>query len=230
MDNNYEFTGKTKIVDNHTLHRIRCTKKVHKNVDPGDLGGWIETIENLNGNAWVGDNAKVYGKAKVFGNAWVGDNAKVYGKAKVFGNARICNDAEVYGEAKVFGNTEVYDGAELYDEAQVYGEARIFGSTEVYGEAKVFGNTWIYGSAEICSKAWVYHNMDYCCFQSFGSDGRTTTVFRESDESIRVKCGCFFGTLEEFRERVEKQHGDTQFGKEYRAMIDMIKIRFPIKL
>ena len=69
----------------HTLFRIECTQDF-KEIKSGTLGGYIEKEENLDGNAWV------YGDAKVFGDAWV------YGDARVFGNA------QVYGNAKVFGD------------------------------------------------------------------------------------------------------------------------------
>ena len=48
----------------HTLFRIECTQDF-KEIKAGTLGGYIEKEENLDGNAWVSGNAKV------FGNAWV---------------------------------------------------------------------------------------------------------------------------------------------------------------
>jgi hypothetical protein len=79
MNRKYEFTGITKIVCGRTLHRI-CAVRDFGNVKSGDLGGWIEREINLShdGNAWVSDNAKVCGNAKVksssdymvFKNSW----------------------------------------------------------------------------------------------------------------------------------------------------------------
>lgn len=37
----YEFTGEEKVIDNHTLHRIRAMRDCGI-VKAGDLGGWIE--------------------------------------------------------------------------------------------------------------------------------------------------------------------------------------------
>jgi hypothetical protein len=82
------------------------------------------------------------------------------------------------------------------------------------------GNARIDGMAEItCSD-------DYCVFQSFGSARRSTTVYRQLDGAIRINCGCFHGDLDEFIEAVEKTHGETHYGDEYRAIIKVIKIRF----
>lgn len=81
-------------------------------------------------------------------------------------------------------------------------------------------SAWVYGSAE------VYGSADYCCFQSFGRGGRTTTVFREKSGELRVRCGCFNGTLAEFEAQVEQTHGDTQHGKVYKSIIEVIKLKF----
>ena len=76
----YKLTEETKIVYGRTLHRIVCVKAFAL-VSVGDVGGWIESENNLSqdGDAWVYGNAKVYGDAKVYGNAWVCGDAEVYG-------------------------------------------------------------------------------------------------------------------------------------------------------
>lgn len=72
----YEFTGETKQLGDVTLNRIRLTEDCRWG-KAGDLGGWIEKPENLKGDAWVAEEAKVYGDAKVFGNARVSGDAEV---------------------------------------------------------------------------------------------------------------------------------------------------------
>ena len=91
MNTKYEFTGETKIVYGRTLRRIKAIVAIGATVAPGDIGGWIESENNLSvsGNAWV------YGDAMVFGNACVSGNAMVSGKAEVYGNASVHGDAEV---------------------------------------------------------------------------------------------------------------------------------------
>ena len=78
MEKKYEFTTEEK----NGLKRIKAIRSFG-NVLAGELGGFIEKNENLShsGNAWVSDNASVFGDASVFGNAWVSDNASVFGNA-----------------------------------------------------------------------------------------------------------------------------------------------------
>lgn len=82
MTKRYEFTGETKEHCGHTLRRIRAVVSF-ASVKKGEVGGWIETENNLSryGNAWVCGDAEVSGNAKVCGNAWVCNDAKVSGNA-----------------------------------------------------------------------------------------------------------------------------------------------------
>ena len=186
------------------------------NVEAGELGGYIEKEENLDqdGNAWV------YGDAKVYGNA------KVYGDAKVYGNAKVCGNAELYGNAKVCENAWVCENAELCGDAWVYGNAKVYGEAKVYGNAKVYGEAKVCGEAEVCENAWVCENADYTTAKGFGSCYRNTTFFRTKGKEVAVKCGCFLGTLAEFRLRVKETHGESKTAKEYLMLADLMEYRF----
>lgn len=139
----YEFTGETKKVEGHTLHRIRAIRTITDpnvygwEISAGRTGGWIESEKNLSheGAAWVNRDACVYGDAEVSGNALVDDNALVSGHVKVYDDAQVYGDAEVGGDAEVFGNARVHGNAEVYGFAHVYGEAFVCGSAEVRGTA-----------------------------------------------------------------------------------------------
>ena len=78
----YEFTGEVKNIGGKILHRIRAVRDIpEQNVKAGDLGGWLETEENLSHDsaAWV------TGEAWVMGRAYVTDSTLVAGKAMVTG-------------------------------------------------------------------------------------------------------------------------------------------------
>ena len=76
MNNKYELTNETKVVRGHILHRIKAIVDFAL-VNKGEIGGWIETGNNLSqdGDAWVCEDAEVYG------NAWVCGDARVCGKS-----------------------------------------------------------------------------------------------------------------------------------------------------
>ena len=60
---------------------------------------------------------------------------------------------------------------------------------------------------------------------SFGPIGsrQGITYVTKTERTIHVRCGCFYGTLEEFSAKVEGEHGDSQHGKSYKAAIEFIK-------
>ena len=203
------------------LFRIRALIEFG-DVKAGELGGYIEKEENLDhgGNAWVYGNAEVYGDAKVYGNAQVSGNAEVYGDAKVYSNAKVSGNAKVYSNAKVSGNAQVSGNAWVYGNAEVYGNAQVSGNAEVYGDAKVYGNAKVSGNAQVSGDA------DYAYAHGFGSEYRTTTFFRLRNGDVGVRCGCFYGTLQEFRDKVRATHKETKKAKEYLMLADLMKLRF----
>lgn len=99
------------------------------------------------------------------------------------------------------------------------GDAWVSGDARVCGDAKVFGNAWVSGDAR------VQNCRDYSATSCFGSENRTTTFFRTKDGGISVRCGCFYGTLREFREKVKERHGDSRLAKEYLMLADLMEFR-----
>ena len=66
----YGLSDETMEFEGHTLHRIKALTDFG-DVKAGDLGGWVESEDNLSqvGKCWVAGEAKVFAKAKVYDNA-----------------------------------------------------------------------------------------------------------------------------------------------------------------
>ena len=47
-----------------------------------------------------------------------------------------------------------------------------------------------------------------------------------TDGKIYVRCGCFAGYIDEFREQVESRHGDSKFAKGYLKIADLVEWQF----
>ena len=106
------------------------------------------------------------------------------------------------------------------------GDAWVYGNAEVYGNAKVYGDACVLDNAKVCGNAEVYDNADYSTVKGFGRFFRTTTFFRKEDKDIGVSCGCFYGTLDEFRDKVRETHGDSKTAKEYLMLADLMEYKF----
>ena len=183
------------------------------------------------GSAQVCDSARVYDSAQVYGSAQVFDSALVYGSAQVYdsalvyGSAQVCDLACVYGFARVYGSARVCDSARVYDSAQVYGSAQVFDSALVYGSAQVYDSAWVYGSAWVCDSARVANNNHWLSIGPIGSRDGTTTFTRDKAGTIHVKCRCFCGTIDEFREKVKETHAGNAHEKAYLAAADLAEKR-----
>ena len=118
------------------------------------------------------------------------------------------------------------DNAWVYGDAQVSGDARVYDNARVYGDAWVYGNARVCGDALVCGDARVCGNGDYAYAHGFGSVNRTTTFFRLKDGGVGVRCGCFYGTLAQFRDKIRETHGETKKAQEYLMLADLMKLRF----
>lgn len=99
------------------------------------------------------------------------------------------------------------------------GNAWVSGDAWVYGDARVYGDAQVYGNARVSGQ------KDYSCTNGFGGIGGTT-FFRTKDGGVTVSCGCFSGTISEFRENVKKAHKDTKLAKEYLMLADLMEYHF----
>lgn len=147
-----------------------------------------------------------------------------------FGNVRA-GDVGGYIEKEEnlsqYGNAWVYGDARVYGNARVSGDARVYGNAEVYGNARVCGNAEVSGNARVSGDAWVSGDADYATASGFGSECRTTTFFKlKNSDEIGVRCGCFYGTLKEFKEKVKETHGETKKAKEYLRLADLMEYKF----
>lgn len=123
-------------------------------------------------------------------------------------------------------NLDHSGNAWVYGDARVYGNAWVYGNARVSGNAWVYGNTWVYGDARVSGNARVSEENDYTTAKGFGRNYRTTTFFRLQDGGIGVRCGCFYGTLDEFREKVKETHEESKLGKEYLMLADLMEYKF----
>ena len=90
----------------------------------------------------------------------------------------------------------------------------------VYGDAQVYGNARVYGDADI------ENDNNHCGFDCFGSCNRHTHAYLTKDNKVEITCGCFRGSIEEFEKKVEKTHLGKIYEKQYKAIINAIKIKF----
>ena len=96
------------------------------------------------------------------------------------------------------------------------------------------GKAWVCGDAEVCGNAKVWGNAEVfsashvLVIGAIGSRNDFTTFYRDKDNEITVKCGCFLGKIDRFLEKVTQTHGDSKYALVYRAAVEVAKLQIDL--
>lgn len=123
------------------LHRIRALRDVREDVHVGDLGGFVQSEENLSqdGQSWVADNAVAAEEAYIHGDAILWDYscargcASISGPSRIGGNA-IVEDYAIIAAGYVHGDVHISGNAKLFANAVTGGIPTVMEKASVYGE------------------------------------------------------------------------------------------------
>ena len=96
------------------------------------------------------------------------------------------------------------------------------------GKAWVWGNAKVWGNAEVCGDAEVFSASHVLVIGAIGSRNDFTTFYRDKDNEITVKCGCFLGKIDRFLEKVTQTHGDSKYALVYRAAVEVAKLQIDL--
>lgn len=87
---------------------------------------------------------------------------------------------------------------------------------------------WVSDNALVCGNARVYGDAQMLTIGPIGSRNDTTTFFVCNDGKIRACCGCFTGTLDEFRKKVKETHGETKHAQTYLKAAELAELQIEI--
>ena len=68
-----------------------------------------------------------------------------------------------------------------------------------------------------------HHSRDHVCCHEH------THAYLAKDGNVEITCGCFRGSIDEFEKKVEETHSGTIYETQYKAIINVIKIKFGIE-
>ena len=90
------------------------------------------------------------------------------------------------------------------------------------------GKAWVWGNAEVWGNAKVFSASHVLVIGAIGSRNDFTTFYRDKDNEITVKCGCFLGKIDRFLEKVTQTHGDSKYALVYRAAVEVAKLQIDL--
>ena len=202
MEKHFKLTEETIVNEaGHTLHRIEATRDT-RHAKAGEKGGFVEKESNLADEAWVADDARVWGEARLYGYSYAGGQARIYEKASMHNLSRA-------------------DG-----ESRVYGHSMLIESARVMDNAHVFGYTKLSGSVRIGRDAFVGHTKGYCSLLNIGRPNQQTTAYRAADGSVRIAFGEDVYPIDQVNKSVVRRFNGNEDYRMYQAVIDLIKLKF----
>jgi hypothetical protein len=169
----YYLTNNIIDVDGHKLHQITAARDIPElGVQEGDLGGFIESEQNLShrGTCWVfagavyeqavisdgatvrGEGVQVHGQAKLDGGFTAYDNAQLYGNFRGTGCGKVAGRVDAKDYTMIKGSGFVTDGTIMRNRAVVSGNAHVSagavlaGNVEITGNYKAVGGTYTSGT------------------------------------------------------------------------------------
>ena len=185
MEKKYKITDIEMAWNDHTLHRIESLKDFTlingKEVRKGDLGGWVESENNLSqeGLCWIYDECKMYENAGRsensigYGSSQQHGNSQQYGNSQQFGDSRQYRNSRQYGNSIQYGNSMQSENSRQYGNSMQYGNSKQFGCSQQYEDSKQCGDSQQYGDS-----------MQFGNSKQFGYS-RQTGNSRQSGNSIQ---------------------------------------------
>ena len=123
------------------LHRIRALRNIGGRVKAGDLGGFVEAERNLSQK----DTSWIFDDAIAAGDAFVDQDARLFGKAVACDSAYVSQGASMSAEARAEDHAYIR-GAGLCGHARASGHSIILHSPDT-GRAPILSETCaVYGT------------------------------------------------------------------------------------
>ena len=183
-----------------------------------DLGGADLYGANLGG-------ANLYG-ADLYGADLYGADlrsANLYGANLRSADLRSANLRSADLRSANLRSADLY-GANLYG-ANLYGAnlggANLYGA-DLYGAN--LGGADLYG-ADLGDAGKLTGDRPYFAVGPIGSRQDVLAAFL-TEKGVHLRAGCFFGTVEQFRAKLEAEHGDNVHAKEYAAALVLVEAHY----
>lgn len=130
-----------------TLYRIISTKsfkltKFNKNVEKYDIGGYVESIDNLDPTnpVWIDHSGRVFDDAKILNGSYIRNVALIYENAKV-DSSEVSDHCRVHGNS-IVENSTLSSMAECKDNSVIKNNSKIKNSSKIYGDAVIDNSTF----------------------------------------------------------------------------------------
>lgn len=178
----YILTSHSIEFEGRILYRIQAVKDF-SNVKRGDIGGYVETTDNLSqyGNCWI------YNDAKAMDGSMVLDDSILEGQSVMKNQSTLSHNARCSGASKLHHKSWVGENAWLLDayiaeNPQIEGNSRVQNST-ILGISYIAGNSNIMDSI---IKGYSVISGDACVFNQNLEDSTSFNFVSDGDKKYQA--------------------------------------------
>lgn len=198
MGKYHGITEETKIGKNgKTVHRLIALETFENSINvikKGTLGGWVQNVENIKGNAWIYNDSELLDNAKMSNHTSLHGESSMWDYTFIRDNARLNNSSSLHNCASMWQNTS------LCHNSVIRNTASIAGSVNLWGNAEIAGEIFLNGNYNLCMGAYVTNELQVLSINTRTSVGLNATLYPTRDGEYRVKMGCWLGTVDELEE------------------------------
>lgn len=127
-----------------------------------------------------------------------------------------------FGYYCTFGDGCIFSNCSHFSNFNHFGERCDFGAYCDFDASCSFGKWCDFGEGCNFENGRVVNGIYFAC-DRIGSEKRKTYFFK-GDNGYFVRAGCFFGTFDEFVDRVHQVHAVTKYEKEYELAVELAKV------
>ena len=145
-----------------------------------------------------------------------------YSEIKTFMGPCSFGERASFGRRASFGERASFGKGASFGRRASFGEGASFGERASFGEGASFGERASFENGHEAAD----HNQPFYKFSGFSSRRMSETYVFNCADGIFVRCGCFFGTVGDFKKRVIEEKGeDHGYLKIVDLYVDEIKKR-----
>lgn len=140
---------------------------------------------------------------------------------------RRCNFGKScsFEESCDFGKFCSFGGCCYFAEPCEFSDCCSFGEICTFNKSCSFGELCSFGDKcefkKFCVVEYGIRSKSFLKFEGFGSKKRCTYFWLSTNNKVYVRCGCFFGDINEFRKKVEDVYGDNKYAQGYLKIADL---------
>ena len=229
----YELTDITMKFGGRTLYRIKALKDF-SDVKAGDLGGWIQSEENLSqeGNCWIHDEAMCMDRARVCDNCIMRDFSTMFDNSRMHDNAVMVDDTMAFNYSTMWDNSIMFGNSKRFENSVMRGDSKMHDCSTINGHSEMLGDSELYGDSKLKEEEKLFGKLvsEVDKFIDINnSKGRMVTGVLKNGK-ILYNVGCKDEiTKEIFISRIYNEDGGIEehpYRKEYLKIIDMIELYF----